>query len=205
MEDNMTYFKVMLFLITILFTFNTVDANAATNKNAFAAKMFVSHARYVVNPQQYVQERIKLFEGFKPNKHKCSVSGVILQGYGRSIQNRKTPSHISVSTANAWLKEDIANCAEQLDMYLPWWRNLSTVRQTAMLDLTYNLGIFKLMQFKNFLAAMEHGKYHAAKDHLLSGKKGKGKSKYSQQVGIRAIEVANAIGTGIWEPMKEYS
>lgn len=155
----------------------------------------------IISPQQFVADRIKKFEGFKSKKYKCVVSGVKLQGYGKSIGNKRTPSSISEKQAETWLIADLVKCTNDLDAKLPWWRDLSSVRQSAMLDLTYNMGIDKLLKFKQFITYMKRGSYaKAAKSLMHTGKR---KTKYATQVGIRAIEVSTAIKTDLWVALKK--
>ena len=152
------------------------------------------------DPLVFIAGRIKLFEGFHPERYGDGVTkGVILQGYGRSIRGQ-SPARISRSTADAWLQSDLAKCQRHLDQHLPWWRRLSAVRQAAMLDLTYNLGIDKLKTFRRFLHSMQSGHYTAAASHLMvtDGRK----SRYARQVGVRAKEVSSAIATDKWVAMK---
>lgn len=154
------------------------------------------------DPKAFIAGRIQKFEGFSATKYRCTVSGVTLQGYGKHI-TRSTPSRISESMAKRWLKEDLDKCEEQLDQKLPWWRDLSSVHRAAMLDLTYNMGIDKLMKFKKFLKAMERRDFKTAQ-YELSHNNGR-KSKYVKQVGVRAQEIMIAIGTNMWVPVKDFA
>ncbi len=143
---------------------------------------------------EFIHSRISKFEGFRSYKYKDSVSGIILQGYGKHITFH-TPNKISKNIADKWLHDDIAKCEKLLDEHLPWWKDLSNVRKAAMIDLTYNMGINKLKTFKNFLSCMENGEYQKASKHLM-------KSRYGKQVGIRAKELSTAIKYNKWYCMK---
>lgn len=201
----MKFYTLPILVVTVLsiLFLGSSTTYAYVPKTADISMFAVVHDSTVVyHPSTFIGNRIKAFEGFSSTKYKCSVSGVLLQGYGKSIGKNKTPSRISKATASNWLHDDITKCENQLDQYLPWWRELSPVRQAAMIDLTYNMGIFKLLKFKNFLKNMEQGNYTKAKKCLLTGKDGKSKSKYYKQVGIRAIEVSTAIATDAWIHMK---
>jgi len=63
------------------------------------------------------------------------------------------------------------------------------VRQDAMVNLLFNLGMTRLMGFKNALSAMERADYQAAADEFMD-------SRWAQQVGNRADEVCEMIRTG---------
>jgi lysozyme len=58
-----------------------------------------------------------------------------------------------------------------------------------MVNLCFNLGLSRLMQFKLALDAMERGEYHRAAAEFLD-------SRWAKQVGNRAIEVAHMIRMG---------
>lgn len=68
----------------------------------------------------------------------------------------------------------------------PWFADLTEQRQWAMIDLCFNMGINRLLKFKNFLLAMSLGDYESAKMHLLD-------SDYARQTKGRAVEVAEMI------------
>lgn len=194
---------VVTVIFSILLLLGSTTAHAYVPKADITSFAPAHQSVAVYHPTEFIKDRIKAFEGFSPTKYKCSVSGVTLQGYGKSIGKKRTPSKISEGIASEWLHDDVERCVSSLDEYLPWWRDLSTVRQAAMIDLTYNMGIHKLMKFTNFLKAMEKGDFEKAKKNLLTASNGKSKSKYYKQVGIRAIEVSSAIATNMWDHMKQ--
>lgn len=169
--------------------------------SAFTLMFYVStiHARelHVSNPKSFLMERIPIFEGFSATRYCDGVTkGCILQGYGRCVTKRRTPSFISKSIADKWLQEDLRKCENHLDQHIPWWRDLSSVRQAALLDMTYNLGIDKLRTFDDFLHYMKNKNYHAASKRLS-------KSRWAKQVGIRSKEIRHAIEHNRWVAMKK--
>ena len=60
------------------------------------------------------------------------------------------------------------------------------VVQEALVNLCFNMGIPRLMQFKKTLAYIQEGDYKKAANELLD-------SRYAHQVGYRAVEVAQMI------------
>jgi len=151
--------------------------------------------------KEFVMDRIKIFEGLSLIKYPDSVTGDPLQGYGRNVSKRNTPDIITKDIADKWLSEDIEKCMRHLDEYVIWWRTLDNIRQVAMLDLCYNMGIQKLLTFKNFIFNMENGNYEIAANELMYNNDGK-RTRYSRQVGVRAREISNAIQSGIWIKFK---
>ena len=151
----------------------------------------------IKNPKSFLMERIPLFEGFSATRYGDFVTkGCILQGYGRCVNNMKTPATISKATADKWLAADLIKCEKKLDTHLPWWRNASVVRQAALLDMTYNMGIDKLKTFKQFLHHMKNQNYFQA-SKCLDG------SRWSKQVGVRSREIRHAIKHDKWIAMKK--
>jgi lysozyme len=60
-----------------------------------------------------------------------------------------------------------------------------------MVDMLFNLGLPKLLKFKNTLAAIRQGDYERAARGMLN-------SKWARQVGRRAKELAEMMRTGEW-------
>jgi lysozyme len=60
--------------------------------------------------------------------------------------------------------------------------------QEALVNLSFNMGIPRLMQFKKTLALLREGDFESAADELLD-------SRYAEQVGRRALEIADMIRT----------
>ena len=45
------------------------------------------------------------------------------------------------------LQNDLGRVRTELDQALPWWREMDDVRQAALIDLGFNLGVVKLLTF----------------------------------------------------------
>ena len=77
-------------------------------------------------------------------------------------------------------KNRLKKAAQQLDEHLPWWRELSLVRQRLMVELCYNMGIGSktsgLLSFVNTLPAIQRRDY-------LTAAKGFQNSKWARDVG----------------------
>jgi lysozyme len=87
------------------------------------------------------------------------------------------------------LTNDINRVIADLDQRLPWWRGLSEARQLVLANMCFNLGIGRLMGFKNTLAAIKVSDYSAAADGMLA-------SKWAGQVGKRAHRLAKMMREG---------
>ncbi|MBJ40083.1 MAG: hypothetical protein CMD83_16735 [Gammaproteobacteria bacterium] len=63
------------------------------------------------------------------------------------------------------------------------------MRQDAIIDMTFNLGISRLAQFQNMIAALAESRFDDAATEALD-------SRWARQVGQRAQTVAKMIRTG---------
>ena len=63
---------------------------------------------------------------------------------------------------------DVAKVKARLDVDLPWWRQLSDVRQDVMVNLAFNLGEGKLATWRHTLGDIEAGRFQAADVDLLN-------------------------------------
>ena len=81
--------------------------------------------------------------------------------------------------AETTLLQDIAVAEQSLDRSLPWWRELDDVRQDALCNMCFNLGISRLLGFHNMLVDLQANDYDGAASEMLD-------SKWAVQVGARA-------------------
>lgn len=123
-------------------------------------------------------------EGLRLKPYRDTV-GKLTIGVGRNLDDRG----ITRDEALYMLENDIHIVEEELDQRIPWWRELDDVRQEVLLNMAFNLGVPKLMKFKNFLRALKEGNYAQAADEMLD-------SLWAQQVGRRAKELALAMRNG---------
>jgi lysozyme len=114
------------------------------------------------------------------------TTGHISIGYGRNL----TDIGITRAEAEAMLREDTLRHVMELEALLPWVKSLDAVRQRAMGNLAFNLGLPSLLKFKTFLGHMERGEFKAAAVALLQ-------SRYAQQVGARADRIAVMVRDGV--------
>lgn len=106
-------------------------------------------------------------------------------GVGRNLDD----VGISKPEAMMLLGADIDAACAALDKSLPWWRGMSDARQQVLANMCFNLGIERLLGFKNTLAAMQAGRYDEAANGMLA-------SKWALQVGQRARRLADMMKKG---------
>jgi len=130
-----------------------------------------------------LKDQLILHEGLKLKPYKCTA-GKITIGVGRNIED----IGITEEEARYLLDNDILRVAQELDNALPWWRNLSDVRQRVLLDMAFNIGTPTLLKFKNTLALIEAESFEEASIEMLD-------SRWAEQVGQRAKTLSNAMAT----------
>ncbi len=112
-------------------------------------------------------------------------------GYGRCVEDG-VGIGISDDEADLMLANDVDRCTRELRAMFGWFEDLDEVRQEAIINLCFNMGLTKLRQFKMAIAGMEAKDYEKASDEFLD-------SLYAKQVGKRADEVAEMIRTGQYQ------
>lgn len=125
-----------------------------------------------------LKDQLILHEGLKLEPYQCTA-GKLTIGVGRNIED----IGITEDEARYLLDNDILRVCDELDRNLPWWRDLSDVRQRVLVDMVFNLGISRFMQFQNTIAAIESGDYETASAEMLD-------SRWADQVGQRAKTLA---------------
>lgn len=115
--------------------------------------------------------------------------GKITIGVGRNL----TDLGISQEESRFLLLGDLARVEQELDRALPWWRQEDAVRQAALIDLAFNLGLPRLLRFRRTLEAWRLGKHEAAADALVD-------SLWYGQVKTRGRRIVAMVRTGQWPP-----
>jgi lysozyme len=132
--------------------------------------------------------QLKVDEGFRSSAYTDSL-GFWTIGYGRLVDQRKNGG-ITPDEGAYLLRNDIAAVTERLVDYA-WYRTQDSIRQAALTNMAYNLGVDGLLHFPHFLAAMQNKDYPKAVAELEN-------SLWRKQVGARADRIIKQIGTGTW-------
>jgi lysozyme len=136
-----------------------------------------------MNKNRFIKQ-MRFHEGVKNKVYKDHL-GIETIGVGRNLVDRG----LSDEEVDYLLGNDITIVENELDNGLSWWRDLDEVRQRALADLAFNMGLPRLHGFVKMLDGLQRRDYHAAADELLY-------SKYAKQVGARSERVAQMIRTG---------
>ena len=132
-----------------------------------------------------LSEQLRIHEGVRTHFYRCT-SGLATIGVGRCIEEGSLG--LSDDEIDYLLENDIKRCKQEL-VSLSWFADLDAVRQDAIVNLCFNLGLTRLMGFKNAVGAMAVGDYEKAADEFLD-------SRWANQVGQRALDVTHMIRTG---------
>ena len=129
-------------------------------------------------------KQLVIDEGMRTKPYNDTV-GKMTIGVGRNLADRG----ITEQEAMYLLANDIESIEADLDRALPWWREMTERRQQTLANMAFNMGIFRLLGFKNTLAAMQSGDYVQAHNGMLT-------SKWAEQVGARASRLADMMLKG---------
>src|SRR6056300_1260087 len=132
-------------------------------------------------------ETLRRHEGVKDTLYKCTADKWTI-GVGRNLED----VGLSEDEIDYLLENDIKRTKELMDDYIPWHNDLDEVRQEALINFVFNVGIGTTMKFKNAMAALEAHDYDTAAAHMMD-------SNWAKQVGSRAIEVTQMIETGEYQ------
>lgn len=90
-------------------------------------------------------------------------------GIGRLIDERKGGG-LTDEEVNYLLQNDIARCHADLTRRMPGYIKLSPVRQRAILNMAFQLGVDGVLKFKKMIAALGRGDYATAEAEALDSK-----------------------------------
>lgn len=135
-------------------------------------------------------DQLKRDEGCKLSVYNDHL-GYATIGIGRMIDSRKGGG-ISQEEADYLLANDVKRVKAELSKSIPWIEGLDEVRQSALINMAFQLGTAGLLKFKNSLSLIERGKYAEASAEMLN-------STWAKQTPNRAKRISDQIYTGIWQ------
>lgn len=130
-----------------------------------------------------LRQQLIAHEGLTLTPYVDSV-GKITIGVGRNLSDKG----ITEAEARQFLDADINNAILDCTVF-PWFPDLDPVRQRAVVDLCFNMGLPRLKGFTKMLAAIGRQEWGVAARELLD-------SHYAEQVGKRARTLARMLETG---------
>jgi lysozyme len=131
-----------------------------------------------------LKRQLEIDEDRRKKAYRCSA-GFLSIGVGRNLD----ANGLRDKEIDFMLENDIDEVVALLDKHLPWWKNMTDARREVLANMCFNLGIGKLLGFKNTLAFMEQGRYEAAA-------RGMEASMWYRQVGDRAKRLVKMMEEG---------
>lgn len=129
-------------------------------------------------------------EGCVPHAYQDTL-GLWTIGVGHLIDRRRG-GRLRDSEIDFVLANDIEEKLQQLVVALPWVEHLDPVRQAALVNMAFQLGVQGLLGFTQTLAAVRDGHYDHAANLMLD-------SKWAKQTPQRARRVSRQMATGEWQ------
>ena len=131
-----------------------------------------------------LREQLERDEGRRHMAY-ADTAGHLTIGVGHNLS---TP--LSDAAIDQILDDDIRGAMAECAL-IPFWMNLSEVRQAVLVNLAFNMGFQGLMTFRRMLAAMDAENWNQAAQELLD-------SRFAKQVGARADRLALQLSTDQW-------
>lgn len=120
-----------------------------------------------------LKDHIKEYEGLSNVLYKCTSNKLSI-GYGRNLED----VGISKDEAEYLLKNDIDIALDEVSEHFDM-PNLPEPAQIVLVDMCFNMGISRLLNFRNMIKAIEQDEWDKAADELLD-------SRYAVQTKRRA-------------------
>ena len=124
-------------------------------------------------------------EGLKFHPYTDTVGKTTI-GIGRNL----TDNGITKTEAIYLCNNDIDNCVKDLHNNFPQFDEWPENVQIVLIDMCFNLGIYQLMKFYNFLGYIKIGNYEDASKEMLN-------SMWARQVGVRALKLSELLKSKI--------
>ena len=128
-----------------------------------------------------LSKQLLYHEGIRLKPYRCSADKLTI-GIGRNIED------VGITEEEAFylLNNDIKKVVEKCQRNFKLVDGLNDLRKEAVVNLVFNMGFGKFLQFKKTIKHIENEEFELAGAELLD-------SRYAQQVGQRAIDVANQL------------
>ena len=137
--------------------------------------------------KQKLAEQLKVHEGLRLKPYKDTV-GKWTIGIGRNLEDKG----ITEQEALFMLNNDVDYFYDKIKKEINWFWALDDVRQNVLVNMAFNLGVSGLLTFKNTLRLISFNRYEEAAEEMLN-------SKWANQVGYRAEELAEQMRTGEYQ------
>lgn len=131
-------------------------------------------------------EQLKRDEGYKRLPY-FDTKGVLTVGYGFNLFS----DGLSESESSAVIHIRAWNRYIEMLTALPWAKYLDDARQGVLLNMAYNMGTVGELKFHVTLADVQASRFEQASIDMM-------KSAWANQVGDRAVRLAQQMKSGVW-------
>ena len=145
-----------------------------------------------------IVEQLKGFEGLRLTVYDDATGAPIVPGshvvghptigYGRCLDTHG----ISKDEAESLFNNDVVSHGLDLARALPWVRNLDEVRRAVLVEMTFQMGVAGVLEFRNALRHIQAGEFADAAKEMLA-------SKWAEQTPNRAHRLSVQLETGTWQ------
>ena len=125
-----------------------------------------------------LRTQIQQDEGLRLTPYR-DTNGKLSIGYGRNLTDRG----ISPPEADLLLDHDLTLARSEVLLHCPWTSTLDGPRHAVLVAMAYNMGMTRVLEFTQTLAAVEAGRYEDAARAMMD-------SRWATQVGNRARRLA---------------
>jgi len=129
-------------------------------------------------------EMLKKHEGLSLKPYRCTA-GKLTIGYGRNLDN----NGITEEEAELLLIADILIAEREFHEIFKDFATYSDNRRAALVDMIFNLGKSRFLKFRKTIGLIRAGDWESAAGEALE-------SRWADQVGDRAVEIANILRKG---------
>lgn len=134
---------------------------------------------------------LRRHEGVKNTAYKDS-KGIWTIGIGHNLN--EPISDLAVSRI---FQDDLDSVVAEIQRNFSWFDRLDEVRQAAIIDMVFNMGMPTFSTFRKTIRFIEQDNWYEASREILRGSRG-GRSQYAIDVGPRADRISQMLETGEW-------
>ena len=127
------------------------------------------------------KDQLRKDEGFSAVPY-TDTTGNLTIGYGRNLSKTK----LRITEAELMLENDVVCATLELFKVLPWTRTQPDDIICVLVNMTFNMGMGGLLEFRRFLAALQEGARETAAREMIN-------SLWAVQVGDRSTRLANIV------------
>lgn len=131
-----------------------------------------------------LKQSIKKNEGLKLKLYKCP-NGKLTIGYGRNLED----NGITLSEAEKMLETDLLNIKLELEDNIKFFHTLDSIRKNVLIEMAYQMGVPKLLNFKNTLKFMEKRDFINASVEMLDSQWHEQLKQYDMKDGKKSNEL----------------